>query len=174
MRKATAYMEFDRQRITSASCSVHGRRHLWCKHVVRLAFHRLRYPSAVEYRLPVSYTLQNLDLDQHKQLIQTILSDQPLEFLSKAHKILDSLTDGDEAAGTAETICDRTAGAAVGEEAMWHVDETRIRQVIGNYCGYHQLLRGGRDCYLQDQVATDTFTETVKQLSTGGILVENG
>ena len=98
----------------------------------------------------MSYCLEQLDLPQHKQLIHRMLSDQPLEFLSKAQKILDNLVEEDRPFLSSNTIPDSTAGAGITEEGVWHVDETSLRRVVKDYAGLRGLSVIGRMCALHD------------------------
>ena len=176
IRKAFVYIQCDRQRITSAICSVHRRRKPWCRHIVRVVFQRIRNPSRFAYHLPMSYSLEDLDLTQHKQLLLTMLSDQPLSFLSHARRVLDRVVAGDSALVSSDTIPDTTAGAGLGEDGTWHIDETRVRRVMTDHCASLGQMEKGCKCS-QYETGASSLWEWSNKLATlpvRGTTIENG
>ena len=47
-------LSFDRCKITEVTCSCDQKDIFWCQHVVALALFRIRFPSKVQLRIPIS------------------------------------------------------------------------------------------------------------------------
>lgn len=124
----------------------------------------------------MSYCLEQLDIEQHKLIIQNMLSDQPLVFLSAARQLLDNIVDDDTATVISSAISDTTAGAGVSEEGMWHVDEKRVRRVMRDHCSARGVMSQSHKCS-QYEVGANSLSdweEKLTALPTSGRAVEDG
>ena len=55
-------LSFDRCKITEVTCSCDQKDIFWCQHVVALALFRIRHPSKVQLRIPISGELFTVKL----------------------------------------------------------------------------------------------------------------
>lgn len=136
----TVRLSFDRLRIIDMACSLHSGEK-WCQHVISLAIHRIDHPQDVEYRLPVSDTVQRLSEVQQKQFISTLLSQLQLDVLLPAQRILDSIISSTVSSATGVGdgceiygLPDATAGGGLSEDAVWCFDEQYVRSAIDVHC----------------------------------------
>ena len=133
-----AFVYFGRQRVTSMLCSEHSDSN-WCPHVVALMFYRMDYPEKVQYRLPVSDSVQLLSEIEQKQFINMLLAHHPLDLLAFAQNSLDDLLkmkDSNKVTSQSKALFDNsvvsvqdpTAGEAVDAEGVWSMDEEEVRR----------------------------------------------
>ena len=151
--KAVVSLLFDRRCITTATCSVHRHHVQWCKHILRLVEHRISKPDSVVYRLPISFTLERLNLTQMKQFFSSLFSSST-KLLSSANKAIDAINTAPAAISSAShgalssmasvPVTDLTARGNRSDSCLWHFDEKRVRRVMKNYCGDHTFMEGGR------------------------------
>ena len=130
----------DRRRITSTLCSAHSDSS-WCRHVVKLVFYRIDYPHKVQYRLPVSDSIQRLSESQMKQLVSLLISRRPLDMLPLAQEMLDNFLErkqGNRKIGIGSVpvleLPDLTAGGGMDDEGLWRVEENEVRRIVRDYC----------------------------------------
>ncbi|MDX2231014.1 MAG: SWIM zinc finger family protein [Leptolyngbyaceae cyanobacterium bins.349] len=70
-------LQFDAGGIMSARCTCPYDYDGWCKHIVAAMLACVRQPERIEVRPPLTQLLEQLDLAQTKQLIQTLVTEQP-------------------------------------------------------------------------------------------------
>lgn len=149
LTELTASVSFDRRRITETYCSSHPSQ-TWCKHVVALIFHRIDHPESVEYRLPISDSVQKLSFGQQKRLLNLLLSEFRPYILAPAQSILDKLlletaawsnAAGDDKENTI-SVPDPTAEGELGVDAHWCMQEKELEDIVEQYCFYDH--RAGR------------------------------
>ena len=115
---ASVAINFDRRKITSASCSKHRNRS-WCRHIVQAIYHRIECPSDFIYRLPISHSIQQLGAFQQTQFLCRLLSSYQPHCLGLAQTVLDEFLAAKENLPEAQGCVDSTAGGAIGNEPEW-------------------------------------------------------
>lgn len=78
--EATPYrvrFQFDAAGVTAASCTCPYDYDGWCKHMVAAALTCIRQPDQVEVRPTLAQLLERLDAAQLKQLVQSLVAEQP-------------------------------------------------------------------------------------------------
>ena len=130
----------DRRRVTSTLCSAHPDSR-WCQHVVKLVFYRMDYPNNVQYRRPLSDSVQRLSERQLKQFVSLLIARRPLDMLAVAQETLDDLRrkDGTKSRDAKREdlsvleVPDLTAGGGIDDEGLWCVEETEVRRIVCEY-----------------------------------------
>ena len=115
---ASVAINFDRRKITSASCSKHSNRN-WCRHIVQAIYHRIECPSDFRYRLPISHSIQQLSAFQQTQFLCRLLSSYQPHCLGLAQTVLDEFLETKENLPEAQGCVDSTAGGAIGDKPEW-------------------------------------------------------
>lgn len=70
-------LQFDAGGITAVYCTCPYDYDGWCKHIVAATLSCVRQPEQIEVRPTLTQLLERLDLAQAKQLIQTLVAEQP-------------------------------------------------------------------------------------------------
>ena len=70
-------LQFDAGGITAADCTCPYDHGGWCKHIVATTLACVRQPDRIEERPALTQLLERLDLAQAKQLIETLVTEQP-------------------------------------------------------------------------------------------------
>ena len=136
-KETTVAVSVDRRRVTSMLCSAHPDSR-WCQHVVKLVFYRMDYPNDVQYRLPLSDSVQRLSERQLKQFVSLLIARRPLDMLAVAQETLDDLRrkDGTKSRDAKRDdlsvleVPDLTAGGGIDDEGLWCVEETEVRRKV--------------------------------------------
>ncbi|EDO48139.1 predicted protein [Nematostella vectensis] len=124
---------FDRCKITSVSCSCGTKDILWCAHVVALSLFRIRHPSKVTLRVPISETLSQMNRDQLQKLVQYLLTEHHTEVLPTAQRLADEILKKSSEINRLSGAPDPTAGASVNDENCWHLDAGQVRDQVRSY-----------------------------------------
>ena len=120
---ASVAINFDRGKITSATCSKHNDT-AWCPHIVQAVYHRIDFPSNFEYRLPISYSIQELSAIQRMQFLCRFLNRLQPNCLGIAQTVLDEFLASKENLQEVQGCIDSTAGGAIGNEPEWSFEVT--------------------------------------------------
>ena len=166
--ESSVTVSVDRRRVTSMTCSSHPSSK-WCQHVVRLIFFRMECPNNVQYRLPVSDSVQRLSEWQLKQFVSLLLAHSPPEMLAFAQETLDDLRQKDGTNVVADRdnfsvleVPDLTAGGGMDDECVWDVDGTELYGIVNAAFWRCKLCRS--EAILNFDISAELWLNELQQL----------
>ncbi|XP_018654859.1 putative zinc finger protein [Schistosoma mansoni] len=137
-------LTFDRQRITSCSCTcTFG---TWCSHVVATCLMRIRQPDKVLLRAPISESLSKLSREDLQKFAQNLICHVgPRKILPAAQLILDQLLAAtNNPIKNSAGAPDPTVGGALGDAAAWCFDggvlEEKLRVTLRRFWAPRPVL----------------------------------
>lgn len=140
-------VNFDRCKITCVSCSCGNRDILWCSHVVALSLYRIRYPSAVTLRVPISETLLQMNRNQLQKLVQYLIAEHHTQVLPTAQRLADEILHAKSEINLLHGAPDPTAGGAVEDENRWHLDAEQVQEQVRAYLSQGGFSNNGKQLH---------------------------
>lgn len=132
-KKVRVSITFDRCKITSVTCTCDAKDIFWCQHVVALAIYRIRNPTSVKLRVPISETLLQLDRQQLQKLLQYMIAEHHTEVLPTAQKLADEILQSKSVINSIAGAPDPTSGPCAEAEHSWHLDEDQVSEQVKNF-----------------------------------------
>ena len=123
-------MNFDRNCITSTSCTCNHKSLLWCPHIVAVALYRIRNPKLVPIKPPISDSVVALKQEQLQKLILMLVSSHRNDILPAVQQLLDELHKPESEISLLTGIPDPTAGGSTDDDNTWHIDDDGIKKQI--------------------------------------------
>ncbi|XP_076814143.1 zinc finger SWIM domain-containing protein 5-like isoform X2 [Clavelina lepadiformis] len=121
---------FDRCKVTSSTCNCQdGEAIFFCRHIVALLIYRLRNPTKVKIRAPISDSLQQLNRDQLQKLTQYLLT-RHVHVLPTAQEIADRFCDPGSHINVVHGAPDPTAGAGFQDDDRWNLDDSDVSKHV--------------------------------------------
>ncbi|XP_066920713.1 zinc finger SWIM domain-containing protein 4-like isoform X2 [Clytia hemisphaerica] len=127
-----ASMTFDRNCITSTQCSCSNKNLLWCSHIVAVAIYRIRNPTKIPIKPPISDSVLELSNQQIQKLLLTLISEKQNEILPDVQRLLDQIRSPESEISRLAGFPDPTAGGCSGEERLWHMDNSYITKQVSD------------------------------------------
>ncbi|KAL5022675.1 hypothetical protein ScPMuIL_001830 [Solemya velum] len=144
--EAKVFVTFEKQRISSSSCSVCVDS-VWCPHVIAAIVYRIWKAKKVPVHAPVTETLSTLSREQLQKLIQYAINKDPSSVLSSVFEYVDSIRDVNSEVNTTAGAPDPTFGTEGG--ASCHLDltleqleknfKTELRYGYSDYCTNYNI-----------------------------------
>ena len=125
-------MTFDRNCITSTQCSCSNKNLLWCSHIVAVSSYRIRNPTKIPIKPPISDSVLELNNQQIQKLLLTLVSEKQNEILPDVQRLLDQIRSPESEISRLAGFPDPTAGGCSGEERLWHMDNSYITKQVSD------------------------------------------
>ncbi|KAJ8040551.1 Zinc finger SWIM domain-containing protein 5 [Holothuria leucospilota] len=87
----------------------------------------------VQLRLPISETLLQMDREQLQKFAQYLISAHHTSVLPTAQKLADEILQSKSKINQVAGAPDPTAGASIGDENCWHLDEEQVLEQVKLY-----------------------------------------
>ncbi|XP_064605043.1 zinc finger SWIM domain-containing protein 5-like [Liolophura sinensis] len=131
-------ISFDRCKITAVKCGCGNKDIFWCQHVVALSLYRIRKADHVQLRVPISETLLQMSREQLQKFAQYLIAEHHTDVLPTAQRIADEIVQAKSQINLLPGAPDPTAGASIGDDNSWHLDEDQVQEQVKSY-----LSQGG-------------------------------
>ncbi|KAK2170592.1 hypothetical protein NP493_1146g00007 [Ridgeia piscesae] len=126
-------ISFDRCKITAVNCGCGNKDIFWCQHVVALSLYRIRKATTIDLRVPISETLLQMSREQLQKFAQYLIAEHHTEVLPTAQRLADEILQSQSEINKLAGAPDPTAGASIGDENSWHLDEEQVREQVKTY-----------------------------------------